>query len=658
MIRVEGLTLRRGARRLLHEANFVVHAGERVGLVGANGAGKSTLFAALQHRLDADAGQIDWPQSWRLSSISQDIPDQQRAALDFVIDGDTPLRQLQAQREALGSEPDRYPLGSEAWGLALAEVEAKLNEAGQFSAQARAEQLLDGLGFGPEDFVRPVLEFSGGWQMRLNLARALMAPSDLLLLDEPTNHLDLEAMLWLERWLASYEGTVILISHDTEFLDGVCNVILHLEHERITRYRGNYASFESQRAEKLRQLEAAHARQARTVAHLQQFISRFKAKASKAKQAQSRVKALERMETLEPLRAARQLDLELPEPAAMPDPLLELDRVDAGYPGHTVLHGLRNFVRAGARIGVLGVNGAGKSTFVRTLVGDLTPMAGTVRAARGTVVGYFAQHQLDLLDGNTNGLVNLARVTGPTVAEQTLRDHLGRFGFSGDAVLTPVGQLSGGEKARMALALIVWHRPNLLVLDEPSNHLDIDTREALTEALLSYEGALLMVSHDRHLLRNTVDTFWIVADGQLQEFAGDLDDYRQQTLEKRRAASAPCIGGLHTAANENNSSGLDGVAATRKAQKREEAEQRQARAVARKPIQRELEQIEKKMQNLQSRRESLDALLADPTHYQQSEAARNTVREHAEVLQALEPLELRWLELQEALEAIDQASRT
>jgi ATP-binding cassette subfamily F protein 3 len=639
MIRAEGLSLRRGLKQLLDGAGFLVHAQERVGIVGANGAGKSSLFKLMLGQLDAEAGVLDIPAGWRISSIAQEITDPDRGACDFVMDGDRRLRALQAEQAKLRAQPSE----SIDWGMALGRIEAELEELGAFSARARAEQLLVGLGFAADAFEAPVRSFSGGWQMRLNLARALMAPSDLLLLDEPTNHLDLDAMLWLERWLASYPGTVILISHDTEFLDAVAGVILHLENRQITRYRGGYSDFETQRAEKLRQLQLAHQRQARTVAHLQSFIDRFKAKASKAKQAQSRVKALARMEQLEPLRAARQLDIELPEPLAMPDPLLRLEALSAGYGGGpAVIRNVDLCVRAGERIGILGVNGAGKSTLVKTLAGELPPLAGERAAARGLVVGYFAQHQLDLLDAQASALLNLARVANDAT-EQMLRDHLGRFGFSGDAVQNPAGVLSGGEKARLALALIVWNRPNLLLLDEPSNHLDIDTREALTEALVGYGGAMLLVSHDRHLLRTTVDHYWIVADGEVREFDGDLDDYRRWVEERRRSPAAEAV----SRAAPEFVTELD-----RRERKRLEAEQRQVLAARRKPLQRELDEVEHQLAPLQKRRAELDALLADPDTYTDPRRGRELTLEHGQLAQAMDALELRWLELQEALEAI------
>ncbi|WP_376784730.1 ABC-F family ATP-binding cassette domain-containing protein, partial [Achromobacter aegrifaciens] len=514
------MTLRRGTKVLLDGAEFVVHPGERVGIVGKNGAGKSSLFALLTGTLDLDAGNLAMPAGWRIASVKQEIEADERPAREFVIDGDTHLRELQARRAELTDEQ----------GTQIAEVEAALVEAGAWSAASRAEQLLAGLGFKPAEWMQPVASFSGGWRMRLALARALMAPSELLLLDEPTNHLDLDAMLWLEKWLAAYPGTVMLISHDTEFLDAVAKSILHFDHAKLVRYRGGYGDFLTQRAERLRQTNIAYERQTREAARLQGFIDRFKAKASKAKQAQSRVKALARMQVLAPLHAEAGIDIRIPSPDQVPDPLLTLEHLSAGYTdadGNAVpiLRDVTLMVRAGSRVGVLGANGAGKSTLIKTLAEELPVQAGTRRASRGLAIGYFHQHQLDMLDVDSTPIAHLARLA-PETREQELHNYLGGFGFSGDTVTSKVGPMSGGEKARLALSLIVWQKPNLLLLDEPSNHLDVETREALAAALADFGGSMLLVSHDRHLLRTTVDSFWIVADGAVREFDGDLEDYR------------------------------------------------------------------------------------------------------------------------------------
>ncbi|HUG60034.1 MAG TPA: ATP-binding cassette domain-containing protein, partial [Candidimonas sp.] len=621
--------------------DFVVNPGERVGMVGKNGAGKSTLFALLQGRLDADAGTVFIPAGWRIASVEQEISHNDQPAREFVIDGDTHLRAVQAERSAT---PDDN-------GHRIAELEAALIEADAWSAPSRAEQLLAGLGFAPDQWMRPVNSFSGGWQMRLALARALMAPSELLLLDEPTNHLDLDAMLWLERWLGAYEGTVLLISHDTEFLDAVAKTILHFDQGKLVRYRGGYEDFLTQRAERMRLTHIAWDRQVRETARLQSFIDRFKAKATKAKQAQSRVKALARMEVLAPLQAEAGIDIRIPTPTSMPDPLLVLDKVSTGYTdadgnARTILRDVQLMVRGGGRIGVLGVNGAGKSTLIKTLADELAPLAGERRASKGLEIGYFAQHQLDMLDLESTPLQHLMRLS-PQTREQELRNYLGGFGFSGDTVNSKVAPMSGGEKARLALSLIVWQKPNLLLLDEPSNHLDVDTREALATALAEFAGSVLLVSHDRHLLRTTVDSFWIVADGQVQEFDGDLEDYRDWLTA--RAASARAEARNDALGGDAENTGID-----RKTQRRQEAEERQRIATLRKPLDSKLKKVETDMEKASQRLQTLDALIADPDFY--SDARRDerlkVLEEHGELSKKHGQLEEQWLALHEELELI------
>ena len=452
MIRASGLTVRRGTKVLLDQTEFVVHPGERVGFVGKNGAGKSTLFALLQHEIEADAGTLDLPQGWRMASVKQEIASSAGTSRDFVIDGDTHLRALQNERLLLSEQLEKDPSQSETIGSRIAELESELIEVGAWTSASRAEQLLAGLGFTPAQWDHPVDSFSGGWRMRLALARALMAPSELLLLDEPTNHLDLDAMLWLERWLTAYQGTVLLISHDTEFLDAVAQTILHFDQGKLNRYKGGYQDFVIQRAERLRQTKIAWDRQTRETTRLQGFIDRFKAKASKAKQAQSRVKALARMELLAPIRAESGIDIRIPSPEEMPDPLLVLDDMQAGYTNEhgalvPILRNVRLMVRGGDRIGILGVNGAGKSTLVKTLAGELDVQAGSRQASKGLEVGYFAQHQLDMLDLESSPLQHLARLA-PQTREQELRNYLGGFGFGGDRVMDKVAPMSGGEKAK------------------------------------------------------------------------------------------------------------------------------------------------------------------------------------------------------------------
>jgi len=645
MIRASSLVLRRGAKVLLDGADFVVHPGERVGIVGKNGAGKSTLFALLRGEIDPDGGTLEVPATWRIAGVQQEIAADDRPAREFVIDGDARLRQLQREREQVAPTD----------GTRIAELEAALTEAGAWDAAARAEQLLAGLGFAPHEWMQPVASFSGGWRMRLALARALMAPSDLLLLDEPTNHLDLDAMLWLERWLAAYPGTVLMISHDTEFLDATARAILHFDHGKLVRYRGGYEDFVSQRAERLRQSRIAWERQTREAARLQGFIDRFKAKATKARQAQSRVKALARMQAVAPVRVESGIDIRIPSPEGMPDPLLVLEDLQAGYvrdgEALPVLRGIRLMVRGGSRIGILGANGAGKSTLVKTIAGELAPLGGRREASRGLNVGYFAQHQLDVLDVESTPLAHLARIA-PDAREQDLRNYLGGFGFSGDAVTSKVGPMSGGEKARLALALIVWQKPNLLLLDEPSNHLDVETREALAAALAEFSGSMLLVSHDRHLLRTTVDDFWIVADGTVQEFPGDLEDYREwlaaRTAQARREDNAARREASAEAGGESLS------AAERKAQRRREAEARQRLSALRKPLERELAEVEAQMQAQRERLQALDALIADPGLYEDArrDERLRVLAEHGELTKQQQALEDRWLALQEALENI------
>ncbi|MEB3097517.1 ATP-binding cassette domain-containing protein [Achromobacter sp. D10] len=642
MIRATGLTLRRGTKVLLDGAEFVVHPGERVGIVGKNGAGKSSLFALLTGALDLDAGNLALPAGWRIGSVKQEIEADERPAREFVIDGDTHLRELQARRAELTDEQ----------GTQIAEVEAALVEAGAWSAASRAEQLLAGLGFKPAEWMQPVASFSGGWRMRLALARALMAPSELLLLDEPTNHLDLDAMLWLEKWLAAYPGTVMLISHDTEFLDAVAKSILHFDHAKLIRYRGGYSDFLTQRAERLRQSNIAYERQTREAARLQGFIDRFKAKASKAKQAQSRVKALARMQVLAPLHAEAGIDIRIPSPEQVPDPLLTLEHLSAGYTdadGNAVpiLRDVTLMVRAGSRVGVLGANGAGKSTLIKTLAEELPVQAGTRRASRGLAIGYFHQHQLDMLDVDSTPIAHLARLA-PETREQELRNYLGGFGFSGDTVTSKVGPMSGGEKARLALSLIVWQKPNLLLLDEPSNHLDVETREALAAALADFGGSMLLVSHDRHLLRTTVDSFWIVADGAVREFDGDLEDYRDW-LAARNA-------GERAEAARENAEGNEPVV-DRKAQRRAEAEQRQRLSALRKPLESKLAKVEAEMDKLRAKLHALDAVIADPELYSDARRAerQKVMAEHGEHGKRMGELEEQWLEIQGSLEEIEQS---
>lgn len=646
MIRSAGLSVRRGTQLLLEDAEFVVHPGERVGLVGRNGSGKSTLFALMRGELDADAGDIQIPVIWRIASVAQTMTELGRAAREYVIDGHSELRELQRQREAAQH--------GTASGETIANLELALDQAGAWQANSSAEALLAGLGFAPDEWDKPVGTFSGGWQMRIALARALMAPSELLLLDEPTNHLDLDAMIWLERWLASYDGTVIIISHDSEFLDAVCNTIIHIEQRKLTRYKGNYESFLSQRAERLRQTKIAWARQTQESARLQRFVDRFKAKASKAKQAQSRVKALARMQTMAPLHAEAAIDIRIPSPDDTPERLLTLKEAAVGYvdangQATPVLTDITVRLEAGDRIGVLGVNGAGKSTLIKLIAGELPVLAGERLPSKSLKVGYFAQHQMEMLDRNASALVHMSRIAREA-NEQTLRNYLAQFGFTGERVSESIAPFSGGEKARLALALIVWHKPNLLILDEPSNHLDVETREALTTALAEYEGSLLLVSHDRHLLRTTVDAFWLVAHGGVQLFEGDLDDYRQRITSFKPNRAGPPKDGQADAASTVD----------RKQQRREQAQARQALAQARKPLEKQLTALESKIQVISHRIEELDAQLASESFYQDtdSDARQNVMQERGKLTSNKETLELECLDLMEQIEALERSHET
>ena len=639
MIRATDLGLRRGTKVLLSNTQFVINPKERVGVVGRNGAGKSTLFALFQHLLDADSGTLTIPSSWRIASVDQEIRERDRPAREFVIDGDVHLRSLQAERAAT---PDEQ-------GEDIARLENALIEADAWTAASRAEQLLAGLGFKPDQWLLPVGQFSGGWQMRIALARALMAPSDLLLLDEPTNHLDLDAMLWLERWLQSYPGTVLTISHDTEFLDAVSTHILHFEQQQLTKYRGNYSAFLSQRAERLRQDQLAWEKQQREVAHLQSFIDRFKAKATKAKQAQSRVKALAKMQELAPVRLDGSVQFSLPTPEHMPDPLLRLIETDLGYSTpekKIILRQVSVDVRSGSRIGILGMNGAGKSTLIKTLAGEIAALNGELVTSARLEVGYFAQHQLDMIEAELSPIQHMQRIA-PDVREQELRNYLGRFAFSGEMATDPTAGFSGGEKARLALALIVWHKPNLLLLDEPTNHLDVETREALAAALAEYEGSVLVVSHDRQLLRSTVDNFWIVADGQVAEFDGDLEDYRDWLLG--RAAQLRSAKNLSSETNEAEPT------VDRRTQRRLEAEARQKMAHLRKPLEKKIQQLEKHLEQHKTRLIELDELMSDPAFYgdQYKEQRPALLAEHGEISKQIDQHEEQWLDLLEQIEQIE-----
>ncbi|MCX7215799.1 MAG: ATP-binding cassette domain-containing protein [Burkholderiales bacterium] len=646
MIRLQKFSLMRGTKLLFDLADLTINPGEKVGLIGTNGSGKSTLFAMLRDELHTDSGSIDYPKQWRVAHVAQETPALERAAVDSVIDGDTTLRALESELAAVEAQ------GEDADGNRIGELYAHLADADAYTARSRAEQLLVGLGFSEAQFENPVASFSGGWRMRLNLAQALMCPSDLLLLDEPTNHLDLDAIIWLESWLKNYAGTMIVISHDRDFLDGVTNVIAHIDERKLKRYSGNYSAFERQRAAQLELAQSLQEKQQRKRAHLQSFIDRFKAKATKAKQAQSRIKALARMEELAPLRAAAEFSFEFREPERAPNPLLVLDEVDTGYRNESneekiIVGNITFTLQAGQRIGLLGVNGAGKSTLIKTIAGDLSPLSGDKHLGKGLVVGYFAQQQLEMLQHDDSPLMHLMRIA-PNAREQELRDFLGRFNFPGDMVKSPIAPFSGGEKARLALALIVWQRPNLLLLDEPTNHLDLETREALTEALAQFDGTLILVSHDRHLLRATTDEFLIVADGQLTSFDGDLDDYRDWLFKTRVKTSASANEPSKTAAPVST------PITDRKEDKRIDAKERQRLSSQRKPLEKRLQKIEAEIGDAQRQKASIESTLADSTVYEEPRKTELTqlLEKQQRCTALLEQLESEWLEIQESLEQI------
>ena len=644
MIQINQLTLRRGTKTLLSDSHLTVYPQERVGIIGANGAGKTSLFALLNNEIEPDQGDVSVPQEWRISQVEQHIQTPDRIAIEFVIDGDRHLRDLQAQRKAVDLDD----------GESIALLETALNDAGAWSARARAEQLLVGLGFAPEQWTLPVKQFSGGWQMRLALARALMAPSDLLLLDEPTNHLDLDAMLWLEHWLKSYPGTVLVISHDTEFLDAVCSSIIHFEHQQLQRYRGNYSHFQQQRTERLRLAEASMEKQQQKIAHMQRFIERFRAKASKAKQAQSRIKALERMRPVAPIVHEQSIEINFPNPDFMPDPLLRLSQANLGYTANgkqphdkVILKAVNTSVRAGSRIGVLGMNGAGKSTFVKSLAGTLPLLSGERIAAQQLKVGYFAQHQLDMLDTQGSPLLHMQRIA-PEQNEQRLRNYLGRFGFKGTMALDKIAHFSGGEKARLALALIVWDEPNLLLLDEPTNHLDIDTRDALSQALTEYEGSVLIVSHDRQLLRQTVDEFWLVSAGKIEQFDGDLEDYKQWFFQQQNK---------HVSQNaESGSESSASPSLSRREIRQQAAAQRQALSAQTRPLKKQSQAIEKKLEPLQKEHQELLELISDSAFYTAKYDAQreDVIAREGTLSKQIADLEEEWLTLQMEIETLTE----
>lgn len=638
MLRIDALTLRRGPEPLLEETNALIHAGQRVAIIGANGAGKTSLFKLILGELSADSGDFSLQGNCRVSHMAQEVTAGDRPAKDYVLDGHKQLREYEALlKQAEEDENDDK----------IAVYHGELEHIGAYEAPVTAEKLLHGLGFKQSDLEKPVSDFSGGWRIRLNLAQALMCPSDLLLLDEPTNHLDLDAMLWLEQWLKRYTGTVLFISHDRDFIDAVSTHILHFEHKKLNQYTGTYSDFETQRAQKLAQQQSQYEKQQQRISEIQSFVTRFKAKATKAKQAQSRVKELARMELIAPAHIDSPFNFSFPESDKISSPLLSIQKADLGYQQKVILDNFTTSILPGTRVGLLGPNGAGKSTLIKSLVGDLPQLNGQRAEGEHLRIGYFAQHQLEALDMTASPFLHLQRIK-PTATDHEIRNFLGGFDFRGDAALETIQRFSGGEKARLALAIIAWQKPNLLMLDEPTNHLDLEMRHALTMALQAFQGAILVVSHDRHLLKNTVDTFWLVAEGKVEEFKGDLHDYELwlQAYQAGQANKAEQPGTDNEPDSQNES------ADDKKERKRLAAEQRKRLS----PLKKKLAEAEKMMEKHQQALTELEQALADPDIYNADRKAdlRRLLDQQASSQQSLDSSEQVWFELSEEIELAEQ----
>jgi ATP-binding cassette subfamily F protein 3 len=644
MLRISDLTLRRGVRVLFEGASINVHPGQKVGLVGPNGSGKTSLFALVRDELHADTGDVSLPPRWVLSHVAQETPALEQPALEFVLDGDVELREIEAAI-ALGTDPGSAALGSVP-GVDLAHLHADYEEIGGYQARARAQTMLSGLGFDEAAQSQHVARFSGGWRMRLNLARALMRRADLLLLDEPTNHLDLDAVMWLEDWLKAFPGAVVLITHDREFLDMVATEIVHVENRKLNAYSGNYSAFEAQRAARLALTQAAYEKQQKTIAHLEAFITRFRAKATKARQAQSRIRALEKLERIAAAHVDTPFTFEFRAPAEKPRQLFALEEATVGYPGKPVVEGIDWSVLPGDAIGLLGPNGAGKSTLLKSVVGQLPLLAGELHRAQGLRVGYFAQHQVDQLRIEETPLWHLEKLA-PGEREQALRDFLGGFDIRGDQAAQRVASFSGGEKARLALALIVWQRPNLLLLDEPTNHLDIEMRESLAQALVDFEGGLIVVAHDRHLLSAATDQWMLVADGRLAPFEGDLDDYKQWSRQYHARASSG-----------HSRGGGSPIAPSRRDERRAEAAARQREAQARKPFEKKLAAIEGELATLGEESRVTEAWLSSSEAYEEPnrEKLQEVLRRRGELATQIAKLEEDWLWNQAQMETAVQGA--
>lgn len=632
MIIFSSIQIRRGVNLLLDKASAKINPGQKVGLVGKNGSGKSTLFSLIKGEISTDAGEVSLPSQWQLSWVDQETPALDISAIDYVIDGDREYRSLEKQLAIANEKND---------GNEIALLHSKLEDIDGWSIQARAATLLDGLGFSQEQIYLPVKSFSGGWRMRLNLAQALMCRSDLLLLDEPTNHLDLDAVMWLEKWLKNYNGTLILISHDRDFLDPLVNKIIHIEQQKLFEYTGNYSSFENQRTVKLAQQQSLYENQQHKIAHLQSYIDRFRVKATKARQAQSRLKMLERMEKIAPAHVDNPFQFSFRPAEALPSPLITMENVVAGYGDKIVLNNIKLNLVPGSRIGLLGRNGAGKSTLIKVLAGELQPKSGHILLAKDVQLGYFAQHQLEYLRADESPLWHLSQIADPKHTEQELRNYLGGFDFRGDKVKEAVKTFSGGEKARLVLALIVWQRPNLLLLDEPTNHLDLDMRQALTEALIDFEGAIVVVSHDRHLLRSTTDEFYLVHDQLVEPFNGDLEDYQKWLNNDQKDNKKPETE-IITPPIENLS------AQDRKELKRKEAEFR----AQMQPLKKALQQTENRIEQIRSSLDAVEQQLVDPQLYDSQNKTKLTdlLLKQNQLKIDLDTQEKNWLDIQEQLD--------
>lgn len=643
MIVFDSIQVRRGVNVLLDKASATINPKQKVGLVGKNGSGKSTLFSLIKGEIEADAGTLTFPSQWQLAWVNQETPALDIPAIEYVIDGDREYRQLEKQLDLANQQDD---------GHQIALVHEKFDNIDAWTIRPRAATLLHGLGFSNEQLLLPVKSYSGGWRMRLNLAQALMCRSDLLLLDEPTNHLDLDAVIWLEKWLSNYQGTLILISHDRDFLDPLVNKIIHIEQQSLFEYTGNYSSFETQRSAKLAQQQALYENQQAKVAHLQSYIDRFRAKATKAKQAQSRIKMLERMELIAPAHVDNPFHFSFKKSEFLPSPLLMMEKVVAGYDEKIVLEQIKLNLVPGSRIGLLGRNGVGKSTLIKLLAGELAPKEGHINLAQGVQLGYFAQHQLEYLRPDESALWHLSRIADPKNTEQLLRNYLGGFDFHGDKVKEPVKTFSGGEKARLVLALIVWQKPNLLLLDEPTNHLDLDMRQALTEALIGFEGALVVVSHDRHLLRSTTDEFYLVHDHKVEPFDGDLDDYQKWLSNEQKLENQPIDQEDKIEKEVIKKEVIQNVSALdRKEQKRKEAERR----AQMQPLKKQLEKEEQILARLTNQLQTLEQQLADPIVYEADKKSELTelLLKQSQLKNELEETELRWLDVQQQLEEFE-----